>query len=337
MTSNMTNDDKRKLIFSILTFLNDEINSSSLDSDAKESLEVATQCLENVYSVSSTSPEDRKNLFHVTPLQEIFKDHLVANQKTVSPEDKENAEKLKNEGNDLMKVECYSYAVDKYTEAIDLDPCNAVYYSNRAAAHSKMGNHAKAIEDCEMALKIDDKYSKAYGRMGLAYTEMKDFPKAITSYNKALEFDANNDSYKNNLKVVQELQLQSQSDSAASRPPTGPTLGGIDLNSLASGGMGGLGNVLNNPEFLNMATKLMSNQQVMNAFNSAMQQNSSSSGGSGSSPNQGGDPPNMNAFLQMGQRLAEQIEREDPEQVARLREQFGGLQNPPSDGNSGGS
>ena len=34
-------------------------------------------------------------------------------------------------GNDLMKVECYSYAVDKYTEAIDLDPRNAVYYSNR--------------------------------------------------------------------------------------------------------------------------------------------------------------------------------------------------------------
>ena len=34
-------------------------------------------------------------------------------------------------GNELMKVESYSEAVAKYTSAIEHDPRNAVYYSNR--------------------------------------------------------------------------------------------------------------------------------------------------------------------------------------------------------------
>ena len=77
-----------------------------------------------------------------------------------------------------------------------------------------MGNHSQAIDDCEMALRIDDKYSKAHGRMGLAYTEMKEYAKAIEAYQKALEFDPSNESYKNNLKVAQDLAAK-----AASTPP----------------------------------------------------------------------------------------------------------------------
>ncbi|XP_075249622.1 small glutamine-rich tetratricopeptide repeat-containing protein beta-like [Convolutriloba macropyga] len=330
-------DSKRKLIFSILSFLNDEMSSTELDSDSKESLEVACQCLENVYSVSSTNPEDRRHLFTPASLPSILQAHLEQSQKPVSPEDKEAAERLKNEGNNLMKEECYSDAIEKYTSALDLDPRNAVYYSNRAAAHSKMGNHELAIEDCHLALNIDPKYSKVMGRMGLAYTEMKEYDRAIESYTRALEFEPNNESYQNNLRVAQDLAAKA---SAAPPPPSGPTLGGVDLAGLmggAGGGMGGLSSVLNNPDFMNMATKLMQNPQVMNAFSSAMQQNGSSQE---ASVPPGGEPPNMNAFLQMGQRLAEQIEREDPEQVARLREQFGGMRqnnnNPDSSGSGGG-
>ena len=50
--------------------------------------------------------------------------------------------------------------------AIELDGRNAVYYCNRAAAHSKMNQHELAIQDCKKAIMIDDNYSKAYGRMG---------------------------------------------------------------------------------------------------------------------------------------------------------------------------
>lgn len=39
-------------------------------------------------------------------------------------------------------------------------------YAHRAAAYSKLGNYAGAVQDCERAIRIDPTYSKAYGRMG---------------------------------------------------------------------------------------------------------------------------------------------------------------------------
>jgi small glutamine-rich tetratricopeptide repeat-containing protein alpha len=50
--------------------------------------------------------------------------------------------------------------------AIELDGRNAVYFCNRAAAHSKLNQHQFAIDDCKKAITIDPLYSKAYGRMG---------------------------------------------------------------------------------------------------------------------------------------------------------------------------
>lgn len=45
--------------------------------------------------------------------------------------DKEEAERLKNEGNDLMKREKYEDALKNYTKAIQLDCKNPVYFCNR--------------------------------------------------------------------------------------------------------------------------------------------------------------------------------------------------------------
>jgi len=53
-----------------------------------------------------------------------------------------------------------------FIRAIELDGRNAVYYCNRAAAHSKLNQHQAAIDDCKKAIAIDPLYSKAYGRMG---------------------------------------------------------------------------------------------------------------------------------------------------------------------------
>lgn len=83
-----------------------------------------------------------------------------------TPEDKAEAERLKNEGNQLMREEKFDKALECYTKAISKDKANAVYYCNRAAAHSKLNQHLEAIEDCKRALRIEPNYSKAYGRMG---------------------------------------------------------------------------------------------------------------------------------------------------------------------------
>ena len=59
-------------------------------------------------------------------------------------------------------------AIKSYTEAIKLDPTNAVYYSNRAAAYSSKNEHSSAVLDAEKAIEVDPSFVKAYHRLGCA-------------------------------------------------------------------------------------------------------------------------------------------------------------------------
>lgn len=54
----------------------------------------------------------------------------------------------------------YSQAIDLYTQAIELNSENAVYWANRAFAHTKLEEYGSAIQDATKAIEIDSKYSK---------------------------------------------------------------------------------------------------------------------------------------------------------------------------------
>ncbi|EMP24138.1 Small glutamine-rich tetratricopeptide repeat-containing protein alpha, partial [Chelonia mydas] len=230
--------DKRRLAYSIIQFLHDQLQNGGLSPDAQESLEVAIQCLETAFGVSM---EDQDLVVSQT-LPEIFEaatekePHYVrTNSEPVTPseEDIAEAERLKTEGNEQMKAENFEGAVSFYAKAIELNPSNAVYFCNRAAAYSKLGNYAGAVRDCERAIGIDPNYSKAYGRMGLALSSLNKHAEAVVYYKKALELDPDNETYKSNLKIAEQKMKETPS-------PTGGT-GGFDLAGL-----------LNNPGFMSM-------------------------------------------------------------------------------------
>ena len=106
-----------------------------------------------------------------------------------SAADREEAERMKTEGNNLMRTEKFQEALSMYSKAIELDGSNPVFYCNRAAAHSKMNNHHLAIEDCQRAIDMDPSYSKAYGRMGLAHSSLNKHKEAVDNFKKALELE----------------------------------------------------------------------------------------------------------------------------------------------------
>lgn len=61
-------DEGRKTIVkSILRFLKDEINGTALDSEQKECIDVARQCLESTYEISNSldSAPDLLSIFEV--------------------------------------------------------------------------------------------------------------------------------------------------------------------------------------------------------------------------------------------------------------------------------
>lgn len=90
----------------------------------------------------------------------------TSKSKTPSPADKAQADKFKQSGNAQMTSKKYDDAIESYNKAIALDPTNAVYYSNRAAAFSSKGDHLSAVGDAEQAILVDPKFVKAYHRLG---------------------------------------------------------------------------------------------------------------------------------------------------------------------------
>jgi small glutamine-rich tetratricopeptide repeat-containing protein alpha len=80
--------------------------------------------------------------------------------------DKTKAEAAKTKGNSLMSSKLYDSAIEQYTEAIEYDGTNPVYYSNRAAAWGGLNEHQKAVDDAKKAIEIDSKFAKGYSRLG---------------------------------------------------------------------------------------------------------------------------------------------------------------------------
>lgn len=84
---------------------------------------VALQCLQHVFSLESNPVSSPANLFA-----------LVNGSGSAAPPSKadlERADKLKTCGNEHLTANRCEEAILAYSEAIAIDPQNAIYYSNR--------------------------------------------------------------------------------------------------------------------------------------------------------------------------------------------------------------
>ncbi|XP_015435379.1 PREDICTED: small glutamine-rich tetratricopeptide repeat-containing protein alpha-like [Dufourea novaeangliae] len=288
------------LIAAIVQFLTQQLEDGNITEDSRESLEVAIQCLESAYNVQASDTPTNFNL------HEIYKSTMENSKPQLAPEAtveaKAEAERLKNEGNVLMKAKKHTEALANYTKAIQLDGRNAVYYCNRAAAYSKIGSYQQAIKDCHTALSIDPSYSKAYGRLGLAYSSLKRHKEAKENYQKALEMEPDNESYKNNLQVAEEkLAEQGMNNMGLG----GGAFPGMDLRSL-----------LSNPTLMNMTRQMLSDPALQNMVSNIVSGN----------VEQGG---HMDVLIEAGQQLVQQMHDADPELIESVRQRMGGNPNDP--------
>ncbi|XP_064086093.1 small glutamine-rich tetratricopeptide repeat-containing protein alpha-like [Macrobrachium nipponense] len=305
----------KRLVYSMLQFLQSQLEGGAVENglteEGVESVEVALQCLETAYGVSLAQSELAlpRSLYQMfaeackaSPVQEeMTSTSAPRNEAPPSEADKAEAEELKNKGNQLMREEIFTEALECYTKAISKDPRNAVYYCNRAAAHSKLNQHLDAIQDCKRALQIEPQYSKAYGRMGLAYSSFNKPPsQAKTCLLKIIFF------------------------------PGG--LGGLFGGAAGPGGPD-LTGLLNNPALMNMATQLMSDPNMQSMMSNLMGGMGGMPGAPPSVPNPTNSVPNnpgpgapggggIEALLNAGRQLAEQMQTQHPELVEQIRQQM---------------
>ncbi|KAJ3304288.1 hypothetical protein HDV03_002903 [Kappamyces sp. JEL0829] len=278
--------DDQAVAASIIQFLKNQHAKES--SENKQSLEVAMQCIQEVFAIDGQSAP-----VELSKLYGVYKQTMNAAGAKKAPKaapkeesaapvaiDSAKAEALKSEGNKLLAAKKFDEAVAKYSAAIEADGTNAVYYANRAAAYSQLGQHESAVYDAKKALQVNPDYSKAYSRLGHAEFCLGNYENAVDAYTLGLEKEPNNASIKQSLAAAKsKVQSSSVSAPGASRGAGGapggmPNLAGMDFAAM-----------MRDPNIMNMAQSMMSNPAMANMLNNpALAQMMSGAGGAGGMP-----------------------------------------------------
>ncbi|OAA41442.1 heat shock protein [Beauveria brongniartii RCEF 3172] len=155
-----------------------------------------------------------------------------------------SADELKGLGNKAIADKNFDDAIDKFTQAIAIQPENHILYSNRSAAYASKKEWDSALKDAEKTTEIKPDWAKGWGRKGAALHGKGDLLGANDAYEEGLKHDANNAQLKSGLASVEKAMQQEAGGF--------PGAGGDDPGA-------GLSRMFNDPQLLQ---KLASNPKT---------------------------------------------------------------------------
>ena len=266
-------EEKKYIAALVIDFLVSSVETGDIPEDNKDSVEFAVESIQDAFNVKKEEvSEIIKDKFSGKKLTDIVnfsgkkessenkEDDKVSDD--ISDEDKAKADALKLEGNKAMTQSDFLGAIQKYSEAIESNPTNAVYFSNRAAAYSSARKHNLALKDAERAIKLDSKYAKAWSRLGLAKYVLGDAKGAMEAYEQGLKIEGANPSatMKKGYETAKK-RVAEQNDTSSEQSNTSDAR---DSNSATGGNpLGGLSGLLNNPNVMQAAQQMMQNPEAM--------------------------------------------------------------------------
>src|SRR5713226_5501731 len=103
--------------------------------------------------------------------------------------DPKNAAPYNNWGNVLSEQRHYDEAIQRYEQAIALDPTYAAPYYNWGSVLSDERKYAEAIALFQKAIELDPTYAPAYKGRGNVLSEQRNYDEAIDNYQKAIRLD----------------------------------------------------------------------------------------------------------------------------------------------------
>ena len=92
------------------------------------------------------------------------------------------AQKIKQQANECFANGQFEKAIDLYSDAINLDPTDAVFYSNRSFAHLRMESYGYSLTDANKAIQLNPNFVKAYYRRASANFAMGKFKIALKDF-----------------------------------------------------------------------------------------------------------------------------------------------------------
>ncbi|KVH95866.1 Metallophosphoesterase domain-containing protein [Cynara cardunculus var. scolymus] len=147
------------------------------------------------------------------------------------------AEEIKLQANEAFKANKFSQAIDLYTQAIEKNGEIAVYWANRALAHTKLEEYGSAIQDASKAVEIDPKYSKGYYRRGAAYLAMGKFKEALKDFQQVKRICPNDPDASKKVKECEKAVMKLKFEEAISVPSSErhSVAESIDFRTLGTG------------------------------------------------------------------------------------------------------
>ncbi|XP_060071130.1 stress-induced-phosphoprotein 1-like [Ylistrum balloti] len=135
---------------------------------------------------------------------------------------KAKVNELKLQGNKALEVGDFDEAIQKYTDAITLDPSNHVLYSNRSAALTKATRYLEALGDADKTLEIKPDWFKGYSRKGAALRYLNRYQEAAEVYEEGLKVVPDNQQLKDDLKEAKSHLTGPSGSQPIGNPFSGP-------------------------------------------------------------------------------------------------------------------
>jgi stress-induced-phosphoprotein 1 len=168
------------------------------------------------------------------------------------------AAEFKEKGNGFLQAGKFAEAIEAYSKAIELNPSDHVFYSNRSAAYLSKGDAENALADGAKCIEISPNWAKGYSRKGAALHALKQYDDAVETYNEGLKQCPGDSGLVNGLSEVNKAKEASES--------RGGGLGGLFSNPQFLSKLAGhpkYGPKLADPTFLKKLQMMQSNPQLM--------------------------------------------------------------------------
>jgi len=123
-------------------------------------------------------------------------------------ENKAKAVEAKNRGNNFFAAGKHVDAIAAFTQAIELDNTDAVFFSNRSASYTALGKYAEAIADANKCLELKPDWAKAFSRLGAAHYLAKNFEAAASAYESGLKLEPASKEFAENLAKSSDMLAQ---------------------------------------------------------------------------------------------------------------------------------
>jgi L1 cell adhesion molecule like protein len=158
----------------------------------------------------SRNQQNKKNRPGRKPLSkedDKAKDEVV--QRKLEESRKERAQEHKTKGNEAFSAGNWLEAVESFTEAIQEDPSDKVFFSNRSAANLKLLRTADAVEDAYQCVRLASDWAKSYSRLGSALWADRQLQKAVKAFDDGLKLEPDNESMKSSREeVLKALEME---------------------------------------------------------------------------------------------------------------------------------